>query len=143
MQKSTSFTEKAAKKRNNTSVPYPPVAPICLVCQVKDVLFYFSVKGFCSWVSASDTEKSQGWWYSLRLKNAKSMFSITFFSAPSSLFFKNIHFYELIAGFFFSVSHYWLLTWCCPLGMSPEHIIASTADCVHCKLQSNFGGIAA
>lgn len=42
-------------KINYSSVPYPPVAPICFVCQVKDVLFYFSVKGFYGQVSISDT----------------------------------------------------------------------------------------
>lgn len=31
--------KRLQRKRNNTSVPCPPVAPICLVCQVKDVLF--------------------------------------------------------------------------------------------------------
>lgn len=31
--------KRLERKRNHTSVPYPPVAPICLVCQVKDVLF--------------------------------------------------------------------------------------------------------
>lgn len=80
-------------KINYSSVPYPPVAPICFVCQVKDVLFYFSVKGFYGQVSISDTEKcstrgSQGWYCSLlRLKNGEHMFPITFFSAPSSCFF--------------------------------------------------------
>lgn len=42
MQKSTSFTEKAAKKKkkNHISSPYPLVAPICFSLPTKK-MFYF------------------------------------------------------------------------------------------------------
>lgn len=83
--------KRLQRKRNYSSVPYPPVAPMCLFAKLKMFCFILMLKASTAksqlvtqWEKCS-TRGSQGWYCSLlRLKNGKHMFPITFFSAPSS-----------------------------------------------------------